>query len=211
MATIITPVRIGPADNGRRMTIAELQAAEVEEGYRYELDRGVLQVTEVPNDPHGVVVANLFDAISRYRRDHPRLIRRYGGGGEFRFWLPRMVSGRNPDLGVVLRGAPKDHRGRQFAALAVEVVSASSVTRDYETKREEYLAYGLLEYWIVDPLKREVTVLTRRGDAWHENVFRDDQVIFSLVLPGFATTVGELWIDVDETQDDISDAASNGS
>ena len=137
MATIITPVRIGPADNGRRMAIAELQAAEVEEGYRYELDRGVLQVTEVPNDPHGVVVANLFDAISRYRRDHPRLIRRYGGGGEFRFWLPRMVSGRHPDLGVVLRGAPKDHRGRQFAAFAVEVVSASSVTRRLrnETRR----------------------------------------------------------------------------
>ncbi len=41
----------------------------------------------------------------------------------------------------------------------------------------------------------QVTVLTRRGDVWDEAVFRDEQVIASLVLPGFATTVAELWID----------------
>ena len=79
------------------------------------------------------------------------------------------------------------------------------------TKREEYLAYGLLEYWIVDPLDRKVTVLTRRGDVWHEAVFRDEQVIASLVLPGFATTVAELWIGLDEDEDDAADSDSNGS
>ncbi len=127
MAATTTPVRIGPGDNGRAMTLAELQEAEVEDGYRYELARGVLEVAEVPGDPHGDVVANLFDAISRYRRDHRGFVRRYGGGSEFRFWLPKMVSGRNPDLGVVLHDATKDHRGRRIAALAAEVVSTTSV------------------------------------------------------------------------------------
>ena len=77
------------------------------------------------------------------------------------------------------------------------------------TKREEYLAYGLMEYWIVDPLERKVTVLTRHGDTWAEAVFRGDQVIASLVLPGFATTVAELWMDVDDTEED-DDAADAG-
>jgi len=211
MAATTTPDRIGPGDNGRAMTLAELQEAEVEDGYRYELARGVLEVTEVPGDPHGDVVANLFDAISRYRRDHRGFIGRYGGGSEFRFWLPRMVSGRNPDLGVVLQDAPKDHRGRRIAALAAEVVSATSVKRDYETKREEYLAYGLLEYWIVDPRKRQVTVLTRHGDTWNELVVRNDQVIPSAVLPGFATTVAELWIDVEDETAEAANSGSNGS
>src|SRR5262245_15005355 len=157
MATLTAPLRIGPADHGRPMTLEEFLEAEVEEGYRYELARGVLEVTEVPNDPHGDVVANLYDAISRHRRDHRGVVRRYGGGAEFRFWLPGMISGRNPDLAVVLRGAPRDWRGRRVPALAAEVVSRGSVKRDYETKRQEYLAYGLLEYWIVDPLKRQVT------------------------------------------------------
>jgi Uma2 family endonuclease len=79
------------------------------------------------------------------------------------------------------------------------------------TKREEYLAYGLDEYWIVDPLERKVTVLTRRGDTWSESVFRGDQVIVSLVLPGFTTTVAEFWVDVDEDDDDdVADPAANG-
>jgi Uma2 family endonuclease len=78
----------------------------------------------------------------------------------------------------------------------------------HATKREEYLAYGLLEYWIVDPLERKGTVLTRRGDAWNEVVFRDDQVIGSLVLPGFATTVAELWNDLEE-DDDQNDPGAN--
>jgi Uma2 family endonuclease len=209
--TVAAPRRIGLADHGRKMTLEEFREAEEEDGYRYELARGVLEVSEVPNDPHGMVVANLYDGISRYRRDHPGVILRYGGGNEFRFWLPHMISGRNPDLGVVLRGAPNDWRGRRLPALAAEVVSRGSVNRDYEVKREEYLAYGLLEYWIVDPLKRIVTVLTRHGDTWDEAVFRDEQVIVSLVLPGLTTTVAELWLDFEEVDEDSADPDANGS
>jgi Uma2 family endonuclease len=209
--TVAAPLRIGLADHGHNMTLEEFREAKEEDGDRYELARGVLEVSEVPNDPHGMVVANLYDGISRYRRDHPGVILRYGGGNEFRFWLPRMISARHPDLGVVLRGAPKDWRGRRLPALAAEVVSRGSVKRDYEVKREEYLAYGLLEYWIVDPLKRIVTVLTRHGDIWDEAVFRDEQVIVSLVLPGLTTTVAELWLDIEEVADDSGVPDANGS
>ncbi len=54
----------------------------------------------------------------------------------------------------------------------------------------------------------QVTVLTRRGDVWDEAVFRDEQVIASLVLPGFATTVAELWIDVED--DYAANPGTNG-
>jgi Uma2 family endonuclease len=208
MATVATPLRIGPSDHGRELTLQEFLEAEEEDGYRYELARGVLEVTEVPNDPHGVVVSNLYTGVARYHLDHPGYIYRLGGGNEFRFWLPGMISGRNPDLGVVLRGAPKDYRGRRIPALAAEVVSRGSIHRDYETKREEYLAYGLLEYWIVDPLERKVTVLTRRGDVWDERVVKGDEIIPSLVLPGFLTTVNDLWMTIEA--DDPADEDANG-
>jgi Uma2 family endonuclease len=202
MATVTTPLRIGPADRGRALTLDEFLDADIEEGYRYELARGVLEVNQVANDPHRQVVCNLYDSVGHYRRLNPGRILAFGGGSEFQFIIPGLASGRNPDLAVVLRGAPKDWRGRRRPFLAAEVVSRGSVARDYVTKREEYLAYGLDEYWIVDPLERKVTVLTRRGDTWSEAVFRDDQVIASLVLPGFATTVAELWLDVEENNDD---------
>ena len=209
MATVATPIRIGPADHGREMTLQEFLEAEEEDGYRYELARGVLEVTEVPNDPHGVVVSNLYTGAARYHLDHPGYIYRYGGGNEFRFWLPGLVSGRNPDLAVVLRYAPKDRRGRRLPALAAEVVSRGSIHRDYVMKREEYLAYGLLEYWIVDPIERKVTVLTRDGDVWAEQVVRGDQVIPSLVLPGFLTTANDLWVSI-EADDEPAEEDANG-
>ena len=58
------------------------------------------------------------------------------------------------------------------------------------------------EYWIVDPRTKCVTVLIRDGDAWVEQVYRDDQQAQSLVLPGFAIRVLELWIDVEDDQPD---------
>ncbi len=215
MATVTTPLRIGLADHGRAMTLEEFLDVDVEEGYRYELARAVLEVNQVPNDSHRDVVCNVYRGVARYDERHPGVIHSFGGGSEFQFLIPGLASGRNPDLGVVLRGAPRDWRGRRLPALAAEVVSRGSITRDYQTKREEYLAYGLLEYWIVDPLERKVTVLIRRGDTWSEAVFRDDQVIASLVLPGFATTVAELWVGVDEAEewDDTAGdgAAANGA
>jgi Uma2 family endonuclease len=211
MATVTTPLLIGPADHGRSMTLEEFLDADVVEGYRYELGRGVLEASEVPDDAHFQVVSNLYTAIGRYDRDHPGIILRFGGGNELQLVLPGLISGRNPDLGAVLRGAPRDWRGRRLPAWVAEVVSRGSVERDYRTKREEYLAYGLLEYWIVDPIARKVTVLTRRGDTWAEAVFRDDQVIVSLVSSGFATTVAELWVDVEDVAgDDADEAGADG-
>ncbi len=201
MATT-SALRIGPADHGRLMTLDEFLDAEETPGYRYELARGVLEVTEVPNDPHGQVVANLYRMIARHDVEHPRRIQRFGGAGEFRLWLPGMISGRNPDVAVILRGAPKDYRGRRIPALAIEVVSRGGEARDYETKRQEYLAYGLAEYWVVDPNAKSVTVLTRRGDVWAEKIFKDEQQLESLVLEGLRGTVAELWIDAQDETDD---------
>jgi Uma2 family endonuclease len=136
MATVTSTIKIGPADHGRLMTLDEFLEAEVEEGYRYELARGVLEVTHVPNDPHGSIVWNILRFIALYDTSHPQVIHRAGGGSEFRFWLPAMISGRNPDVGVALRGTPKDWRGRRPASLAFEVVSEGSEAheRDYVTK-----------------------------------------------------------------------------
>jgi Uma2 family endonuclease len=209
-ATITAPLRIGPADHGRRMTLQEFLDADVEEGYRYELARGVLEVNQVANDPHGFVVCNLYRAVGRYEAQHPRVIYRFGGGNEFQFLLPGMISGRNPDLGVVLYGFPRDWRGRRVAALAAEVVSRGSIERDYRIKREEYLAYGLLEYWIVDPIEQKVTVLTRDGDTWAEAVFRGDQVIVSQVLPGFDATAAQLLFVPEDVEEEGGAAVVDG-
>jgi Uma2 family endonuclease len=202
MATVTSTTRIGPANHGRSMTLEEFLEAEEEDGYRYELARGVLEVTHVPNDPHGLTVWHLLSMIAVYARERPGVIYRAGGGSEFHVWLPGLKSGRNPDVAVALRGTPRDWRGRRPPSLAFEVVSEGSDAheRDYVTKRAEYLAFGLREYWIVDLQTRIVTVLVRDGDIWVEQVYRDDQQAVSQVLPGFSVRLSDLWPEVEDEQ-----------
>ena len=201
MAT--TRIQIGPADHGRRMTLEEFREAEEEPGSLYELARGVLEVTEVPGDAHWQILDNLHEALSLYRREHPWLIARLGHGSEVRFQIPELDSDRHPDIGIVLSGAARDERGLPRPSLAIEIVSPGKAARDrdYVAKREEYLAIGLREYWIIDPNLRRVTVLIRHdgadGSTWRERVFRGDDAIAGELLPGFAGTVAGLWIDVD--------------
>ena len=101
-------------------------------------------------------------------------------------------------------GRPRTTRGRRPPTLAIEVVSEGGETRDYETKRQEYLVYGLREYWIVDPQTRRVTVLSRDGDVWVERVFQGDQTIETRVLPGFEGRVADLWLDAEADPDEIA-------
>lgn len=206
MATATT--YLGPLDHGRAMPLAEFQNADFEEGYRYELGRGVVEVTKVPGTRYNQVVCNLYRGAAYHKAAYPQTILRFGGGNEARLWIPEMVSGRNPDFAVVLRPAPGVRDKDPRPALAAEVVSRRSVHRDYVVKREEYLAYGLREYWIVDFWQRQATLLVRDGDAWRERVLTAEaelEPIPSVVLPGLTATLADLWADLDFYDPDLDD------
>ncbi len=195
MATVRT--QIGPADHGRKMTLEEFREAEEQPGYCYELARGVLEVIEIPKTPHRRIVSKLYTLIALYQRENAGVIDYFGGGLEVRIWKPGMIMARHPDLGVVLVDAPLDDVGDLQPALLAEVVSPSSKARDYQEKREDYLVYGIREYWIVDPLQRQVTILLRRGEAagasWTERIVGDGEMVATDLLPGFAFPVTDLW------------------
>jgi Uma2 family endonuclease len=187
---------MSPATRGRSLSMDEYLNADYVEGYRYELARGVLEVTKIPGEfPHAMIVWFFHLRLARYHDAHPGMIARFGGGDTYHLVLPVMISGRNPDVAVTLQNTPRDPEGNRPPSLVIEVVSRGKRAhdRDYLTKRQEYLAYGLSEYWIVDPFERRVTVLIRHGDAWIERVFIDGQAAEGLVLPGFAVPVAEIW------------------
>lgn len=202
MATV--RMQIGPTDRGRRLTLAEFQDAEWQPGYLYELARGVVVVTRIPNGRHWQIVHNTHELFSIYLRDHPGLIRRIGHGSDARYISPAFQSDRHPDIAILFRQAPTGHEGTPLPVLGVEVVSRGKRARrrDYEEKREEYLAIGLREYWIVDPEERRVTVLVRREAegilSWEERAFGGDDAIAGELLPGFAGTVADLRADLDD-------------
>jgi Uma2 family endonuclease len=193
MATITR--RIGPADHGQRMTLDEFIEADFQEGWLYELARGVIDVTEVPGLNHGRMVNRVTRLFILYDTAHPGIINYRAGGGECRLRLPAMQSDRHPDQAVYLNPPPPGDNQpwtRWVPQIVVEIVSLGGEDRDYVEKREEYLRIGVAEYWILDPSKRQLLVLQRAGDVWEETVILPGNVYHTRLLPGLEVRPEEL-------------------
>ena len=193
MATI-TRRRIGPADHGRRMTLDEFIEADFEEGWLYELARGVIDVTEVPGVNHGWIVRRVTRMFILYEDAHPGVIHYGAGGSDCRLRLPGMQSDRHPDQAVYLSPPLPGPRlwTRWIPQIVVEVVSEGGEERDYVEKREEYLRAGVQEYWILDPAARAMRVLQRAADVWDEVVVPAGAMYQTPLLPGLEVRPEEL-------------------
>lgn len=181
-----TAVVVGPEDHGRRMSLAEFDKAEAREGYLYELGRGVIIVSDVPGLRHFAQVNIIRRQVSAYDLAHPGKIYAIGAGSDCKLLLWFFESERHPDL-IVYKSPPpegKDLWAVWIPDLAIEVVSPGSEHRDYVEKREEYLRFGVKEYWIFDADRREMLVLRRSGDQWLERVIRPPKIYKTRLLPG---------------------------
>ena len=76
--------------------------------------------------------------------------------------------------------------------LVVEVVSPNQEKRDYRYKRSEYGARGIAEYWIVDPILKQVTILEWVEGLYEEKVYQGDNAIASPILGNLTLTVAQL-------------------
>jgi Uma2 family endonuclease len=195
MATATLPTLIGPSDHGRRMSLAAFIRADFEEGWLYELARGVVDVTEVPGIPHARIVQRLNRLFVQYELRHPGVIDLQAGGGECRIRTPGFQSDRHPDQAIYLTPPPAAGPNiwtRWIPDLVVEVVSKGGEKRDYEEKAEEYLRAGVREYWVVDPFQRRVLIHQRVGDTWARKSVAEPAGFRTGLLPGLTVNVGAL-------------------
>ena len=193
MAEVLT--KIGPADAGQRMSLDLFAQVAGEPGHVYELAQGAIVVVDVPHYRHGRIVDLLNDLLRACRMAHPGLVHYIAGGAEACLRLAGMESERHPDLSIYLTPPPDADNPWECwtPAIVIEVVSPSSVERDYQEKRREYLAAGVTEYWIVDPAERKVLVLRRRGDVWAEHVVPAGDTYTTGLLPDFVLETSQLF------------------
>jgi Uma2 family endonuclease len=157
------PIVIGPDHNGRRMTLDQFDRAIGREGYTYELNKGVIEVTDVPRPRHLAQVQEIRDQLVAYRLSNPDIIHSITGSNESKILIQPDQSERHPDLSVYLSAPPDlpDVWSLWVPAIVTEVVSESSAKRDYEDKPSEYLTFGVDEYWIIDAYKQQMTAKLR--------------------------------------------------
>lgn len=103
---------------------------------------------------------------------------------------------REPDVMVLLPYKLHLIREAQVVGAAdvvVEVVSAESITRDYEDKFDEYQRAEVREYWIIDPLEQTAAFYGLDADGQYERMPVLDMIFASRVLNGFTLLVDVLW------------------
>ncbi len=177
----------------QRMTAAEfMELPEDPHEVRRELVNGEIVVSPSPSSPHAMVLSNWFLHIGGYVKAH-RL-------GAIASDLDNVVSRftvRRPDLfyfstarlhlltakGVI---GPPD--------LCVEFVSPSSVRADRVEKFAEYAAYGVMNYWIIDPAARTAEAFVFKEGAYALAAQgADEDVVHFPPFPELAIPLGKLW------------------
>ena len=123
--------------------------------------------------------------------------------------LAESQSAREPDLMVVFKERTSIIKRTSIegpADLVVEVVSPESDERDHGIKLIEYEAGGVPEYWLVDPLRRTMTIYALNADTKRYGYTQTDirGRLVSQVLPNFALDPRLLW---QEPLPDFSDVA----
>jgi len=189
-------VRVGPKHHGRRMPLQLFVRAEATAGYHYELANGVVQATDIPGMTHNWILDELEELIRAYKKKNTGVIQYIAGGDRAKIELWGRESERHPDFSIYLTPPPagvEQPWDRWMPEIVVEVVSASSAKRDYDEKPDDYLAAGVKEYWIIDPVKKRGLFLTRRGDSWLKKRVGRRGTWTTGLLPKFKLDLGRVF------------------
>ncbi len=168
-------------------------AALPDDGRRYELFEGEIEMTPAPTTRHQRVLGRLHVFLHQYLQDRQ--------AGEV-FVAPvdlilSDVTVVQPDLLVVLneRRHLIAERGIEGPPdLVVEVLSPATASRDRGIKMQLYARYGIPHYWLVDPD-------TQTLEAYHleESVYRlagtlrGHGHLTPSIFPGLSVSGSSLW------------------
>ena len=173
---------------------SDLDYLRLETNRLVEFTDGHVELLPMPSQTHQFIVAYL------YRLLFSHVMAAKLGQVLFAPLRVRVRRGkyREPDVVFIKRehAAQRQERYWDGADLVMEVVSADDPQRDLVDKRRDYAEAGIPEYWIVNPLTDEITVLTLPPEADEyavHGVFGRGDTAVSLLLPGFTAVVSAVF------------------
>jgi len=170
------------------MTLDEFDTAHGVEGRLYELSRSRVIVTDVPSPRHGDTISRVHQQLATYRRHEHGVVLRAYGAAECKLLIEPTESERHPDVAIYMTEPPCDDSSVWsiwVPEIVVEVVSPGSEHRDYEEKPEDYLHFGVKEYWVIDGSRGVITVHRRMSGRWQKRELTKADRYSTHLLPGF--------------------------
>ena len=165
----------------------------------YELVEGILIEMPPASFLHSDIIDFIADCFKAIARQYKLDIKVKTGDVGVR---TGMNSSRIPDISVIDGQVWKSKRRDQSAViedgimLAVEVVSPGSeqIARDYTEKAIEYQNAGILEYWIVDPIDKKITVLVLDRGSYTKTLFTGSEEIASSIFTQLSVTAEKIFL-----------------
>ena len=201
MQALATSDQVNFSPLHRRYTLEEFWALpEREDRARYNLIGGYLFMVPPPNPPHGYldgrlnkslvsfVIKNNIDGFVHHPPE-PIYIRAEGS------------TYLEPDM-MYVSDALRERMGskRTSADIVFEYLSRSTTVYDRTTKADTYLALGVRELWLIDPVTETIEVRhpKERSDTlvWEIYIYSRGEHAKSRVLEGWEVSVDEIFQDV---------------
>jgi len=164
-----------------------------DDGWQYEVIKGVLYMVPAPTPKHQRVSRNLEFAMWRFVQES-QLGEVFDAPTDV--YLPSQETPVQPDLLFVATGgaATVSERGIEGAPdLVVEILSPRTWWRDRRVKMPLYEEAGVRELWLIDPNISTIEVYVLRGGAYALlGQWGPGEQAHSEVLEGFAIGADEI-------------------
>ena len=176
-----------------RMTEAEfVRWVFSDEDIRAEWEDGEVIILSPDNIEHTGLLIFLFNLLQPYveHRDAGTIL-----GPNVMVRFSRQKRRRLPDLLFVAKEREHILRPTYIEGppdLIMEVVSPDSQTRDRRKKYADYQSAGVREYWILDPLSRQMEAYSLRSGKYGE-IEEASGTLHSVLLRGFYLKSDWLW------------------
>ena len=160
----------------KRITPEAFDAMEKDDRISYELIDGIVMMSPSPTFLHQMISGNLYQSLRAVLQDK-------GCYPIQDFDLQILKDRFRPDLMVVcdpLEDLIHLKRYEKPPLIVIEIVSPSSSSLDYISKRAKYASFGVKEYWIVSPEEKCITVLDFTSNTHERNCAG---LVKSLILP----------------------------
>jgi len=170
------------------MTLAEFFAYEDDSDTLYELENGELVAMPPESELNRRIATFLFAYFCQLGLLPSLLTMKTEvvvSGGRATVRIPDLIV-LSEALDAMLQGATRSTITTDMPPprLVVEVVSPGkrNIDRDYRYKRSQYQAREINEYWIIDPISQQVTILTLVEGLYEAAVFTGEATIVSALL-----------------------------
>jgi Uma2 family endonuclease len=197
-----TQLYLTPKDHGRQVTLEEFLSARGQEGYKYEIIHGRIEVSPIANLPHEFFRRWLERSFDRYTEQHPEIINWVQAPA--RVFLPDLEeddpTAPEPDVacyqGFPLHSRPSELDWADVSPILVaEILSEDTANKDLIRNRRLYLQVSSIrEYWILDPRddgdNPTLLVYRRSGQRWGRlRTIPPGGTYTTPLLPGFSLEV----------------------